>query len=102
MTCGDALISRERLTMAENRLLRSELGRLGAEHQRARDLLQALIFENASLRAEARSMREEMIYRRSVRPHGFLYPPFCLGLFAASDVGLGSEAEADPSRSDVC
>ena len=87
MTCDDALTRHAQLIMAENRLLRSELGRLRAERQHARELLQVLIFENASLRAEARSVREEMIYRRSVSRRGSLYPPFCAQIFAAGSDG---------------
>jgi hypothetical protein len=67
MDCVDPLISRYQLAMAENRLLRSELRHLRAEHWHARELLQVLLFESASQRVEARSVREEMIYRRSVR-----------------------------------
>ena len=86
MTYDDALTCRAQLIMAESRVLRSELGRLRAERERARELMQVLMFENASLSAEARSMREEMIYRRSVGRRGFLYPPFCAQLF---EVGSG-------------
>ena len=65
----DPLISRSQLAMIESRLLRSELGHLRRERRHARQLLQVLIYECASLRAEARSVREEFTYRRSVRPH---------------------------------
>jgi hypothetical protein len=87
MTYDDALTCRAQLIMAESRVLRSELGRLRAERQRARELMQVLMFENASLSAEARSVREEMIYRRSVSRRGFLYPPFCAQLFEVGSNG---------------
>jgi hypothetical protein len=64
----DPLISRAQLAMIESRLLRSELGHLRRERYQARELLRVLVFECASLRAEAHSVREEMIYRRSERP----------------------------------
>ena len=84
MACVDPLFARGQSATAENRLLRSELGHLRAQRSHARMLLRLLIFESASLRAEARSVREEMIYRRSVRPHA-PEPPFCAvaGLDAA-------------------
>jgi hypothetical protein len=74
----DLLMSRGQLALLANRLLRLELARLRAEHGHAHDALRKLIFENASLRAEARSVREEMIHRRSARPTGPLYPPVCV------------------------
>jgi len=80
MACLDPLISRAQLAIIESHRLRSELNHLCAEGSHARELLQVLIFENASLCVEARSVREEMIYRRSPRPRSPLYPLPCPAL----------------------
>jgi hypothetical protein len=63
----DPLICRFQLTLIESRHLRSELRHFRWERWQARELLRLLIFESASLRAEARSVCEEVIYRRSER-----------------------------------
>ena len=73
MACLDPLISRAQLAMTESRLLRSELGHLRRKRRHAQELLRVLIFEVASLRAEARSVREEMIWRRSQGSHAPFY-----------------------------
>ncbi|WP_300179578.1 hypothetical protein [Bradyrhizobium sp.] len=63
----DPLICRGQLAMIENRFLRSELRQLRRERWHARQLLRVLVFENASVCSESRSVREEMICRRSER-----------------------------------
>ena len=66
----DPLVSRGQFAMIENRLLRSEHRRLREERRLVRELLKLQILESASLHAENRCVREEMINRRSVGPHG--------------------------------
>ena len=64
----DPLVSRGQFAMIENRLLRSEHRRLREERRLVRELLKLQILESASLHAENRCVREEMINRRSVGP----------------------------------
>jgi len=67
MNYVDPLISRGRLAMIENGVLRSDLRYLRVERWHARELLHVRLLESASQRVEARSVREEMIYRRTIR-----------------------------------